>query len=211
MEKNVYQILQDWHELLKSGVITDEEFATKKKELLGGEKSKKNLHIDDNVSVLTFEEQAQRDAEYELLFNSKSWFQKNKGWLIGLGIAIVVGIFILYLPSEKSNVNSKSDIYSQSKISEKKERKLRYLFHANGGVIGYFDDGRVVPCARCSFTTGAVKYLYEEADESTRRYKILKNGAIDEDGNTSWPDKSDGWALIDYKWYEDVPEGGLGR
>lgn len=154
MEKNVYQILQSWHELLKSGVITDEEFAAKKKELLDSDKRTSKNSNQEDVRIRTFEEQAQYDAEYELLFNSKSWFQKNKGWLIGLGIAIITGILIWYISSEKPNANSESDIYSQSKISEEKERKLRYLFYANGGVLGYFDDGTVVPCARCEFTNG---------------------------------------------------------
>lgn len=31
MEKNVYEIIQDWHELLKSGIITEDEFIAKKK------------------------------------------------------------------------------------------------------------------------------------------------------------------------------------
>ena len=118
MNKNVYQILQDWHELLKSGVITEEEFAAKKKELLGGDKRTSKNSNQEDIHIRTLEEQAQYDAEYELLFNNKSWFHKNKGWLIGLGIAIITGILIWYLSSEKSNANSESDIYSQSKISE---------------------------------------------------------------------------------------------
>ncbi len=114
MEKNVYQILQDWHELLKSGVITDTEFAAKKKELLGGEKPiQKISKHEDNIRVLTVEEQAEMDAEYETLFNSKSWFQKNKLWLI-IGFIIIVASSFLYY---KLRPDNKEDIEIELKTN----------------------------------------------------------------------------------------------
>ena len=40
MERNIYAIIQDWHELLKNGTITEDEFNSKKNELLNIEKIK---------------------------------------------------------------------------------------------------------------------------------------------------------------------------
>jgi hypothetical protein len=34
MVKNKYQLIQEWHELLISGIISEEDFEEKKKELL---------------------------------------------------------------------------------------------------------------------------------------------------------------------------------
>jgi hypothetical protein len=82
MEKKNYQILQDWHELLKSGVITEAEFVAKKKELLGGEKKAQTILSREIIPIHTQEEQAYIDAEYDALFNKKTWVQKNKSWLI---------------------------------------------------------------------------------------------------------------------------------
>jgi hypothetical protein len=73
MEKNIYQVLQDWHELLKSGAITEAEFTAKKNELFGtNQKKEKPTQNEQFNSVRTSEEQAQIDAEYDLLFNNKN-------------------------------------------------------------------------------------------------------------------------------------------
>lgn len=142
MEKNVYQILQDWHELLKSGVISDDEFAAKKKELLDVEKTKKNSTLNDNIRVLSYEEQREHDMEYDLLFNNKSWLQKNKGWLIGLVIAIIAGISIWYF-TKNSNSESNNLI---TKVIEKNSGS----YTTNAGNSNYI-------------------YFYREADSNTRK------------------------------------------
>jgi len=114
MEKNVYQILQDWHELLKSGVISDDEFAAKKKELLGGEKSKQSPSLNENIRVLSYDEQRELNLEYDLLFTKKSWFQKNKSWLIGLIIAILVGGSIWYYNEKLNTTNEVNNIETKA-------------------------------------------------------------------------------------------------
>jgi len=96
MDKNVYQLLHDWGELYKNGVITEEEFAAKKKELLGGEKTKQSLPLNENIRVLSYDEQREIDLEYDLLFNKKSWFKKNKFWLFIAFFTIIVSVFLYY-------------------------------------------------------------------------------------------------------------------
>jgi len=118
MEKNVYQVLQDWHELLKSGVITEEEFAAKKNELLGGEKKEKKLSPqEEDIRILTQEEQAQIDVGYDALFNNKTWFQKNKGWVIGVSIAIMLGVAVFYFTSNSSTNIHKINMDEKCNIS----------------------------------------------------------------------------------------------
>ena len=49
MERNIYAIIQDWHELLKNGTITEDEFNSKKNELLNIEKIKSEEQGKQNV------------------------------------------------------------------------------------------------------------------------------------------------------------------
>ncbi|HEY5393424.1 MAG TPA: TonB family protein [Hanamia sp.] len=110
MEKSVYQRLQEWHELLKDGTITEAEFAVKKEELLVGEKKIETLLPQDQIHILA-EEQTQFDEEPDILINTETWFYKNKIWFIGLSIAILFGGAIWYF--SKTNRNSyNSDIKS---------------------------------------------------------------------------------------------------
>jgi len=109
MDKNIYQLLHDWGELLKSGAITEEEFAAKKKELLGTEQKKeKTIQTEEPVRVLTPEEQAQYDAEYDILFNNQTWFQKNKAWILSLVIMGILVIAILYFTNTFNSTTSSS-------------------------------------------------------------------------------------------------------
>lgn len=124
MDKNVYQILEDWHGLLKSGAITESEFATKKTELLGSDRKKNTNQNEDFIIVRTPEEQASYDAEYELLFNNPTWFQKNKGWIIGMSIAAITCFIIWFYSnnntkSSTSLENSNDQTFQSGKIDNK--------------------------------------------------------------------------------------------
>ncbi len=103
MEPNVYQILKDWHELLKTGAITENEFTAKKSELLGSGQANDTNQNEDLIIVRTPEQQAQYDAEYDLLFNTPTWFQKNKSWIIGISISVLTGFVVWYLTAKSSN------------------------------------------------------------------------------------------------------------
>src|SRR3974390_2530707 len=110
MKNNIYQLLQNWHELLQAGILTEEEFAEKKAELLnsGNEKATANTigkqpGIQQQVTpIRTEEEQAYIDAEYDRLFNNKSWFEKYRNLIISFLIIAILGTIIWYLFTSES-------------------------------------------------------------------------------------------------------------
>jgi len=92
----------------------------------------------------------------------------------------------------------------QDTIPIKEGRKLRYLFFANGGLVGYFDDGSVVGCPRCDLLDVNIESLYEEKPFST--YTVNPDGTLFIDrAEVEYPreageDEMPEWAMIDYKW-----------
>jgi hypothetical protein len=70
------------------------------------------------------------------------------------------------------------------------------LFTANGGMLGYFNDGTVVGCPRCDFCESNILSMYKE--KSVRRWDLTQ--PEDYDPN----DKS--WVLVNYEWKEKVPQ-----
>lgn len=130
MEKNVYQILQDWHELLKSGVITEEEFAAKKNELLGGEKK---LPHQEEIYSLTNEEQAKNieaDTLSKELFAKPKWYKQTKYWL---------GIFALFFTLIGSwCLFSNQEELKQERVISDLEKYLIKSYEKSKSKGGYF-------------------------------------------------------------------------
>ncbi len=101
------------------------------------------------------------------------------------------------------------DPFNDTLTTIDEKRKLRYVYYANGGVVGYFNDGTVSACPRCDFTKDAVAFLYKRKPHGT--YKIGKNCLIETYNGTSetdpfTPREEDatwGWAMVDYKWWEE--------
>lgn len=95
-----------------------------------------------------------------------------------------------------------------SQTENKKKRKLRYLFYANGGLIGYFDDGTVATCPRCDLINENIKSLY--SIKPFKKYTVGEDGSLLMDGNIrEYPtiENENGnreWAMIDYKWIVDL-------
>lgn len=130
-------------------------------------------------------------------------------------LLFISSIFICCNDSQKDKTNTvanntdtavivpKAGIVEVDNIPVKKERKLRYLFVANGGTIGYFDDGTVTGCARCEI---GVEELSELEPYGT--YIVEEGGTLLVDGEYreyphvaregEWQD----WKMIDYKWIE---------
>jgi len=101
---------------------------------------------------------------------------------------------------------------SKSKATEEPnklaEKKLRYLFYSNGGLVGYFSDGSIVGCPRCDLLKENVENLF--GGEILRSYTIVKDGSLlMSNGDRQIPTAKnnnigEGWALIDYKWYVNI-------
>lgn len=90
---------------------------------------------------------------------------------------------------------------------EKKSRELRYLFAANGGMVGYFNDGTLVSCPRCDFIRTNILQMFNMEPMGT--YKVLEDGSLLINESTrEFPNYKDdrSWVLIDYKWNEKVPQ-----
>jgi hypothetical protein len=86
MKKNVYDIIQDWHELLNQGVITKEEFDSKKNELLNEE------NIDLNKEKII---NNPLESKVSVNGTKNKSFTKTHFIIIGLGI-ICIGLASLY-------------------------------------------------------------------------------------------------------------------
>lgn len=85
----------------------------------------------------------------------------------------------------------------QSLKSGGKKKKLVHLFAANGGMIGYYDDGTTVGCPRCDFSQAnidAMSQIEPMGKWDTRHPELLKEDTQEED-----------WVLFDYKWQKSQP------
>ncbi|MDX1903665.1 MAG: SHOCT domain-containing protein [Thermonemataceae bacterium] len=104
MEKDKYQILQEWNDLLQSGVITEAEFLAKKQEIFGSDLPQK-----------------QSTLQSKSFTNSR---QNLKFFKIGgavLGTLILAFIVIKALPKASSEENTSTTTSKTENASEEKE------------------------------------------------------------------------------------------
>lgn len=106
---------------------------------------------------------------------------------------------------EKQSVpqNNKKEV----KQKKSKSRELQYLYHANGGMIGYFDDGTIVGCPQCDFCRSSILEMFNLDPMGT--YEVQSDGSLlVNKSEREFPNFKDdnGWALINYKWNEKVPQ-----
>lgn len=99
MEKNVYEIIQDWHELLKNGVISKEQFITKKNELLNIEKP--IVEIIDTKPEIIVESAENHNYESIKKIDNKQFFSKYLFFII-LGL-VSIFFFIFYYLYQNNN------------------------------------------------------------------------------------------------------------
>ncbi len=110
-------------------------------------------------------------------------------------------LFILFLLTTcilTNNVEAQSKAKSKTTKQKKQEKKLVYLFTANGGMVGYYDDGSVVGCPRCDFCRSNILAMLKE--KPMGKWDLKKP-----DDFISYEDDK-GWVLINYKWKEKVPQ-----
>ena len=130
-------------------------------------------------------------------------------------IIVATIIFSSCSPSETAKIvkndhqkNNTQEIISITRdtLTAKKNtpKKLRYLFYANGGLIGYFDDGTIVGCPSCDLIDENVKMLYSM--KPTGKYSVNQDGSLlVGEKEMEYPQKQQEanlteWAMIDYKW-----------
>ena len=77
MDKNIYEIIKDWHELFQNGIITEEEFIAKKKELLETEIPKVNVIENEPLTITENLNHSQYNS-YEEIYEEESFVSKYK-------------------------------------------------------------------------------------------------------------------------------------
>jgi len=103
--------------------------------------------------------------------------------------------------------NKKSQPNKSQEANKKAKRELRYLYYANGGIVGYFDDGTVTGCPRCDFSKSNILAMFKAKPHAT--YTVERDGSLMlSNGTREIPNANDdrGWALIDFKWNQKVPQ-----
>lgn len=89
MEKTIYEIIKDWHELFKNGVISEEEFITKKKELLENDKS--GAETFENEPEIIVESTSNNQYDYhEDVYEEESFVSKYRLILIFAVVCILI-------------------------------------------------------------------------------------------------------------------------
>ncbi|MBG6111809.1 hypothetical protein IWX84_002697 [Flavobacterium sp. CG_9.10] len=102
MEKNIYETIQDWHDLLKNGVITETEFIAKKNELLSKEKTFADVievAPETNKNEANFHSNYEKNQEEE---ENESFLSKYLLFIILGIICIVIFSFYYYTKNHKS-------------------------------------------------------------------------------------------------------------
>jgi hypothetical protein len=86
---------------------------------------------------------------------------------------------------------------SMASFAEQHKRKLAYLYVANGGLIGYFNDGTVVGCPTCDLCRNNISSLY--------KMKVIKHWNLHKPDHFTSYHQDNGWVLVNYKWHAKVP------
>ncbi|SHG53884.1 hypothetical protein SAMN05444372_10713 [Flavobacterium micromati] len=143
MEKNIYGIIQDWHELLKNGTITENEFNSKKNELLNIEKKKteeqEKQRINDNV-------------EFE---KSKSFVNNSILYTIGI---ICIGILAFYFFNRndeefETENNSVGNVETDTMLGN-------YIVQAdNSTLVHFFEEPEINTEKKAYFSTNDTVYV----------------------------------------------------
>ncbi|MBQ4912830.1 hypothetical protein J8L85_00175 [Maribacter sp. MMG018] len=117
-------------------------------------------------------------------------------------IKVVLLILLILTLSCKDNKNSKKVEEKKTieeKIEIKESRQLQFLYFANGGLIGYFDDGTIVGCPRCDLIDENIELIKSRKPHS--RFKVIDKILISEQGDSVPINsmKNNEWAIINYK------------
>ena len=108
----------------------------------------------------------------------------------------------------KENRDSNFEAKQTQKVAKPINKKeLRYLYHANGGMLLYFNDGTIVGCPRCDFIKSNIVASFSAEPDGT--YTVEEDGSLLINNNDKeFPNynEDNGWALIDYKWNKKVPQ-----
>lgn len=144
MEKNIYEIIQNWHELLKNGTITEVEFNTKKVELLNFEK-KNNETLE--------KEKKNENVEYE---KSTNYFHITFYILAGLVCATIL-FYNIYESWNKNN--NESETFTNENI-DYVPTYGKYIVQAdNTNLVHFYEKPDIATQKKSYFSTKDTVYV----------------------------------------------------
>jgi hypothetical protein len=103
----------------------------------------------------------------------------------------------LYIDKNKK-VAYEYDVAGDSLIND---RKLRFLFFANGGLLGFYSDGTVAGCPHCDLLKSNIEAMSNEKPHAG--YTVGVGYLVLDDGEKMVLDTTlefREWAMVDYKW-----------
>lgn len=120
----------------------------------------------------------------------------------------LLGVLLLFscnsnMKTENTNLSEDNIITQQldstgtnQTVTTNSGRKLKHLFVANGGTVGFFDDGTFASCARCDTDGSVIDMLNEYGEWGT--YEEFSTYLLT-DGNIKWELFENGRIMQDWK------------
>lgn len=180
MEKTVYEIIKDWHELFKKGIISEEEFIAKKKELL--ENDKPEVEIFENEPEIILESISKNQYDYhEDIFEEESFISKYRLFII---LAIICLLIFGYYYYDKNKT-----------INEVNEPVIgTYIINSdNNNLVHFFTEPDIETKRESYFSTSDTVYVSE-----------IQNGFGYIEHENDRNQKSKGWIkLEDMIYYQE--------
>ena len=146
MEKNIYTIIQDWHELFKNGTITEDEFNLKKNELL-------------NLEKITIEDIA-KEKKLDDIWDKKNAKSFYKKILIGLGILCLVFILFNIYNKIRGNNEKKENDQFETESSETFPTYGKFIVQAdNSNTVHFYAEPNITTEKKSYFSTADTVYV----------------------------------------------------
>jgi hypothetical protein len=146
MERNIYAIIQDWHELLKNGTITEDEFNSKKNELLNFEKLKN--------------EGLEKEKEIDRIEYGKSKNFVCISFYIFAGV-VCVGIlfFNIYKRINKNEEQMESENYNTEYVKNNQVIGNYIIEADDANLVHFYDKPEISTVRKAYFSTKDTVYV----------------------------------------------------
>jgi quinol-cytochrome oxidoreductase complex cytochrome b subunit len=146
MEKNIYSIIQDWHELFKNGTINEHEFNLKKNELLNFEKIKNEAG------------EKAKDIEKIEYEKSKKFF--NRAYIFTAVIFALIFSFIIYNNVKDNNEGNIEQASFENEPNENDNKLGNYIVNADSlNLVHFYDEPEISTAKKSYFSTNDTVYV----------------------------------------------------
>lgn len=104
MEKNIYDLIQDWHELLNRGIITEKEFNDKKHELLNSKQILEQANNSNNIRI-------KKNPNSTLKYKTNNPKSRNQNLILALVSIAFITLITIYFFKINSPNHEKDQYY----------------------------------------------------------------------------------------------------